>query len=365
LLQTELAYWEHSFPSAAPPGAPLVLGTPIDRATLAIGAPVMFEPPIDAPVMLGDVLFDLPVSGTSDVARDVVIRRRAFDGTATVVHTGRGFGVATCTRGDGFVIAYTREGGALSLVSVRDDGASDFAIGETTVEAFAFDPLAIACSDHAAHVALVVPTGVALVDVTTGQVKLTVEGVRPPMVVSRDGSALVAARTTDRMLVAATAAGVTPLDRIVAKSGAPPARIGDLAMFELEAALVVVDVGRGTVGTVIPAIRMTMYPYEMVAWRDRFIVQLSTCCETDYEDHIEQLLLVDATTATPLPLPSSRYSPKLVPSGSRLYVRSYDTNTDDAQARLSAIDPAARALLSEEPLPLCDETAVLEERGCR
>lgn len=367
VLQSTVDAWEHLFPSEAPPRAPVIRGTIVDRATFAMSPPVTFDPPIEIPLVVGDTLFDLPARGSSDIARDVVLRRRTDDGGAVVVHAGRGFGVATCTRGDGIAIAYKREDGALQLVAVRPDALGGWSMNEATFAGVQFDPRGAACSDGAAHVALVLPTGLSVFSIETATQIIDAAGTTPPAVLRPDGLAIVSVRASDRMLMFVDDTGATSLGEVSAKNPEMPQRTGNLAMFELESSLVVVDLATGTLGARVPALRTTMYPYEMIAWRDRFIVQQSSCCQAAYQDdRIENLLVVDRTTTTALPVPAASWSAELlVPAQDRLYLRTYDSADADGTPWLVTIDPAAQAILTEEPLPLCDETTVLEERGCR
>lgn len=81
LMQTELTEWDHAFPTASPPRAPLVRSTLLDLATFAASPSVALSPPIDIPVVVGDELFDVPASGASDIARSMYIRLRNDDGS--------------------------------------------------------------------------------------------------------------------------------------------------------------------------------------------------------------------------------------------------------------------------------------------
>jgi hypothetical protein len=369
VLQTEVIWWDHTFPTESPPVSPFVLGHRFDRASFAVAPPVTFSPPIERPVMIGDALFDMPVLGTSDIERDLAIRVRAADGGATVLHAGRGFAATGCARSGGLVLAYQLLAGDTRVVSVRPDGVGGWRTVEATLPGIRFDPFNVACNEAATHVALRVETGITLVDADTGTVVVHVNGAQFPAVVRSDGTALVAARTADRMLVFADAAASVPLGVISATSPTPPARAGELAMFELDASLAVIDVRTGAVATTVPAIREHMQPFEMLAWRGReaFVVQLSAYdYSLTYQDQLQQLMVVDATGITPLPLPDARFSPGLqLPGESRLYIRAYDGHEDDATARLISLDLATAAVVDDVALPLCDDTEVLEDRGCR
>ncbi len=365
LLHSDVTSWEHLTPAEGPPQRPLVRGTKIDRATFGRSASVAFVPPIEVPRMLGDTLFDLPAMGRSDVARDVQVRRRTDDGAATVLHAGRGFGVVTCTGATGVAVVYAGEDAMTHAVSVRDDGAGGWSVREATLAGVEFDPRFANCDADASHVALFVGTGMAVYAIDTATEAYTAVGATPPARLSSDGAALTAVRDSDRSLVHATASGVRTLAAIAAKQPASPPRVGDLAIFELEAALVVVDLASGTLGPRIEAIRTSMFPFEMEAVGDRFVVQLSTCCETTWQNELAQLFVVDATAATPVPLPDARWSPSLVPADGTFYVKGYDTDADDAVPYLAVYDVATLTQRRVEPLPLCDDTLVLEERGCR
>jgi hypothetical protein len=366
LFRSDITSWEHDFPAEGPPDAPIVRGTRIDRATFARSAPVTFAPPIEVPRMLGDALLDLPTMGRSDVVRDVQVRHRTDDGGATVLHSGRGFGVVTCTGTTGVAVVYAGDDGATHAVSVRSDGAGGWTVRDTTLSGVEFDPRFATCDADASHIALFVGTGMAVYAIDTGTEAYAAIGATPPARLSNDGAALTAVRDSDRSLVHATASGMRALGAISAESPESPARAGDLAMFELEAALVVVDLPTGTLGPRVLAIRTTMYPYEMKAVGDRFVVEISNCCETTWQDELTQLMVVDATTATPLPLPDARWSPDLVvPDDRTFYLKVYDSSEDTAVPWLASYDATTFSQQRVEELPLCDETLVLEERGCR
>jgi len=361
LLQTDLTYWEHQTPSSSPPRTPFVLATLVDRATLAMTT-VPLSPPIEIPALVGDTMFDVSPGGFSDIERDIVIRRREIDGSATTLHSGRGFASASCTRVGGVIVVYQQPSGDLHVVSVTDDST----VTQATLPGLHFDPLGFACNDAATHVAVMEATGATLIDVAAGMKLFHAPDLQPPMVISMAGTSMVAARGADRHLVYADAQGTKDLGIVSPKSPEPAVFTGDLAMFELETAVAVVDVARGVVGTTIPAIRDYMYPFEMKRWRDKFVVQLSTFDGATYTDMIEQMYVVDFTAATPLPLPESRYSPSLqLPGTSTLYVKGYDGTEDTALPHLTAIDLASGSVLSDELLPLCTDEVVLEERGCR
>lgn len=362
LLQTDVTHWDHTFPSEAPPSAPFVRGWLVDRATLAMAAPVVFTPPIDVATLIGDTLFDLPRAGRSDIARDIVLRRRTDDGGAVLLHSARGFNVATCARADGLAIAYSGEDGETHLASAR--AATDWVVSDVVLTGVAFDPRFATCSDNATHVALFIGTGVLVVATDSGAPLYQAHGATPPAMLSRDGAALVAERADDRHLVHATATGMRSLGVVAADAPTQnPVRAGDLAMFELELAVAVIDLANGMVGTQVPALdTISMYPYEMVALGDRFVVQQMT----HYEDELVSLVVVDMTSSRSLPLPAMRWAPSLqAPARGQIYVKAYDGMDADAMPYLYAIDPTTGEQRSGGLLPLCDETMVLDERGCR
>jgi hypothetical protein len=357
VLQSDVTAWEHTFPSEAPPRAPFVHATVLDRATLAAGAGAALAPPIETAVAIGDELFDLPVTGASDAERDIAIRVRADDGSAGVLHAGRGFGAVACAREAGVLVAYQRGDGALVAVTVA---AATHATREATFAAMKFDPLAIACDAGASRAAVVTPAGVAVLDVATSQVQLDVPDAGAPFALAADGTAVVATRRGDRVLVHGAAGGVTATTLVGYEHAQAPAVVGDVGVFELADALQAIDLATGTTTTTISTAHSI---FELRGSPAGVIVLVSSYDNSpDYRDLLTRLALIDEAGVHDLPLPAANIDPHVFAvAGDHLYMKSYAG--DDP--RIAGFDLATRAQVLDVALPLCDEAAVLEARGCR
>jgi len=357
LLQSDVTAWEHTFPSEAPPRAPFVRATVIDRATLGAGGGVALAPPIETAVAIGDELFDLPVGGASDAERDIAIRVRADDGSASVLHAGRGFGAAACARGGGVLVVYQRGDGALVAVTVA---AATHETREATFAGLKFDPLAIACDDSASRAAVVTLAGVAVLDVAASQVQLEVPDAGAPFALAGDGTAVVATRRGDRVLVYGAASGVTATPLVGYEHAQAPVVVGDVAVFELADALQVFDLATGATTATISTAHDV---FELRGSAAGVIVQMSSYeSSPDYRDLLTRLAVIDEAGVHDLALPAANIDPHVFAvAGDHLYMKSYAG--DDP--RVAGFDLAIRAQVLDVALPLCDEAAVLEARGCR
>jgi hypothetical protein len=370
ILQSNLRTWEHQPPSSGTPDSPLVQSTVLDRATFATGPTVTLTPSIETPVAIGDALLDVSASGVSDAERDLFVRLREPDGTATLLYAGRGFSSASCARAGGLVLAYQVGADTLKLVSVRDTGT--WQITEATFPSARFDPLAIACDATLEHAGLVLPTGVSVFDIPGGVVTLAVPGTRAPLTLRGDGLAVVSTRASDRALVFADAAGPVTTSFIAHERPlSPPVVVDDLAMFHVTDSLQTIDLLTGAPGPVVPRLDPDpdedyYGPFELRPWRagGAIVVQQSRYIDTDYADHLGRIAIVTRGGVTSLPITGDFADP--VPSladGSRLYVKAYAPEADDPTVLV--YDLPTQTLVYETMLPLCDEAAVLEERGCR
>ena len=369
ILQSSLRQWNHTAPGSGTPDAPLVRSTVFDRTTLVAEPTITLSPPIETPIAVGDALLDVSPSGASDAERDLFVRLREPDGTATVLHTGRGFASATCARGDGLVFAYQISADTLKLVSVRDTGT--WQVTEATFPSARFDPLAIACDATLAHVALVLTSGVSVFDIAGGVVTLAVPGTHGPLALRGDGLAVVATRASDRALVFADSGGAVATRFITHERPlSPPVVVDDLAMFHLTDSLQTIDLLTGAAGPVVPRLDPDPEdyygPFELRPWRagNAIVVQQSRYIDTDYADHLGRISIVARDGVASLPITGDFSDP--LPSladGPRLYVKAYAPEADDPTVLV--YDLPTRTLAYETMLPLCDEAAVLEERGCR
>ncbi len=118
--------WTPVAPNDHPPPTPYASVTRLDRATLAPKGARAFDPPLAMPhAMGGGLVVDTPRPGDSDFERDVrVTLHDLATGTATVLHEGRGFRVATCDRGSAITVAYQRGTDRTTLVDVALEGGA-------------------------------------------------------------------------------------------------------------------------------------------------------------------------------------------------------------------------------------------------
>lgn len=370
ILQSDVVQWDHVAPSSGTPDAPLVRATIFDRATFATQPTVTLAPPIETPLAVGDALLDLSPSGAADAERDLFVRVREPDGTATALFAGRGFSSAACLlHGVGAVLAFQVGADTLKVVSVRDTGT--WQVTEATFPGVRFDPHAIACDATGDHVALVQATGVSVFDLAAGTVALSIPGAKSPLALRGDGLAVVATRTSDRALVFADAGGTVATSFISHERPlSQPVVIDDLAMFHLTDSLQAIDLTTGEPGPTVPRLDPDpddyYGPFELKPWRDgnAIVVVQSRYIDTDYADHLGRVSVVARSGVTDLPITGDFSSPLAsLADGSRLYIRAYAPEAADPSVLV--YDLPARTLAFETMLPLCDEAAVLEERGCR
>ena len=267
------------------------------------------------------------------------------------------------------MLAYQVGADTLKVVSVRDTGSWE--VTEATFPGARFDPHAIACNATLDHVALVLATGVSVFDIAGQTVALTVPAAGSPLAVRDDGLAVVATRTSDRALVFADAEGVVATSFIGHESPqSQPVVVDDLAMFHVTDSLQTIDLRTGEPGPVVPRLDPgpdDYYgPFELKPWRDgnAIVVVQSRYIATDYADHLGRLSIVARAGATSLPITGDFSDPLAsLADGSRLDLKAYAPEAEVPSVLV--YDLPTRTFAFETFLPLCDETAVMEERGCR
>jgi len=368
VLQQDLTTWQGVWLDPAP-RTPFAHATLFDRTTRAIAPTVALVPPIEEPVALGDELLDVPTTGGSDVARDIEVRRRLPDGTATTLYAARGFAVATWTRGEGGPGPGHQLGVdgrfAARIVVIRHD-AGEFTTNERTMAGARLDPAGIACDATTAHMALGVletdgTARVHVLDTTTLASVLDADGVRPPLALRSDGAAVAAVRAVDNriMLISET---TVETDLIAANTDAPPVIAGELALFKVDTGRSVLDLESGALGPSLDGsvgIRVTLAQW--TAGAGFAALGEGTHSETS-PDVLTALRVLTSTATTNLPRPPLIGDPRLTRVyGDFVYVSAH--TGDDY--RVYGYDLAAGALVSEHELPRCSEERILAMEGCR
>lgn len=341
VLQQAGDQWDTEVPAFDPLPVPYVHAAIVDRATFAVGAQAMLDPPIDTPLVIGDELFDVPASGASDVERDLVVRRRADDGSATVLHAGHGFGSSVCTS----AFVYQAAPDTVRIVALPAATTGDLAGIHLVDIACAGDRIAIEAvgvDDHAPRVVLY--------DLATQQATATLPDLTGPLALRSDGAAVIAIRP-DRTIVLATAHDEASLGLVATTLPATPVVVGDQALIEGKDDVHVIDLAVGGVGPGLGTLDTLPWAAAngFVRLRDTYPMLTS-------------LAIATAAGTTELPLPDERsLASLLITAGERLYVVA--SAAEDASPVVIAYD--THAILASEPLPLCDAASVLAGGPCR